>query len=234
MPALLEKRHAKKLHLLSFGLLILLIVILVSIPLADEKKVKEQYSKPFIRTEQPATPPPELNPKIEEGVSAAPEQQLPLPQTPPAQNAVTIKTTWGMFSPNETQIPKGTRVTWLHADSSKMFLIACYIGPNRVLKSENFFPGQSFSYTFTEEDEYLCIDAIYGARGIITVGEKKRGNSITGSVVNINNLQGSPRISFSLDPVRRILLDKASFSAILTLAVILFIISTLEYTIRLD
>ncbi|MDP7115835.1 MAG: hypothetical protein QF632_01805 [Candidatus Woesearchaeota archaeon] len=153
------------------------------------------------------------------------------------KNSVNIDITWGSFSPEKIQVKRGTKVTWTHSDDSKKFLIACYLGPNRILKSENLFPGESFSYTFTEDNEYLCIDAIYGARGFITVGNKKPGNAITGGIVNIDNLQGSTSgmsLKVSLDPLRRLLANPISLNAFATIALILMVVSTLEYSIHLD
>ncbi len=245
MPTLLEKHHARKLHFATFGLLLFLTLVLIAVPLSnyDEKKVKEEFPKSLIEAE------PNLN--IDTEPEQAAEEQVIIVNTEPEQLAqhpleASINIKWGSFEPAKLAIKKGTKVTWYHADDSKKFLIACYIGPNRVFKSENIFPQEAFSYTFMDDEEYLCIDAIYGARGFITVGSPKPKNSgivgyadnlITGGVVRIDNLQYNPfsapiNLKFSLDPIKRMILSPVSFNALAMVAIVAFIVATIEYSIH--
>ncbi len=262
MPTIMKKPHAKSLHFASFGLILFIIIVVLTIPVANnQKEAKEKFPKPLVEVVKTEDVPQEDNQGVitsEKTIETKDEDFIDQPAPPKSSNEYNIDITWGKFTPESLKLNKGSKVTWTHADDSKKFLIACYVGPNRVIKSENIFPGESFSMTFTEENEYLCIDAIYGARGFITVGKPVKepdkiesidevlggrstgrtpGNSITGGVVNINNLQGGKvkpwLLDFSLDPLKRTLLSPISLNALATLAIMLFIISTLEYTVHL-
>tara|TARA_Y100000310_G_scaffold73179_1_gene69346 strand:+ start:1588 stop:2316 length:729 start_codon:yes stop_codon:yes gene_type:complete len=242
MPTIHKPQHASKIHFVVLALVIATIIVVISLPASEESKNKE-YPKPLvaIADETEDTTVVDTTEVIETTDTTA---EL-------AGSGVTVNTFWGKFDQPDLTLEKGTKVTWTHSDDSKMFLIACYDGPNRFLKSDNFFPGESFSFTFTEDGKYLCQEAIYGARGFITVGtpaEKKQGglesiddvltqNSITGGVVQIDNFNFQPPtggLEFSADPFRRIFLNPTGLSAFIMLAIVALIVATIEHSIHLD
>jgi|TARA_B100002003_G_C14106553_1_gene532230 plastocyanin len=235
MPTIQKPHHASKFHFVILAVVIAAIMIFISLP-ASEETMNKEYPKPLVAIEEPVEPT---------------EVETEPTQLEPVSTDININTYWGKYDQPDITIEKGTKVTWTHADDSKMFLIACYRGPNRFLKSENFFPGESFSFTFTEDGEYLCQEAIYGARGFITVGDPDKvvqkfesiddillnRDAITGGVVQIDNFNYQPpsgRVTFSADPFRRMLFTPTGLSAFIMLAIVALIVGTIEHSIHLD
>ena len=245
MPTITPKHHASKVYTVALALAVFVIIVVISLPTSQETK-ETNYEQPFV--------------EVEEVVET--QEEIPEPVKAKEPSSIKIDTFWGKFSEEDLRVETGTKVTWKHADNTQQhgdykarkFLIACYIGPQRVIKSENFFPGESFSFTFTEEAEYLCVEAIYGARGFITVGNPKprevtlyesvddvltKPNAITGGVIKVDSLRtpmssSSSKLSFSADPIRRILFNPTGFSALAMLAIVFLIIATIEVFVHMD
>jgi len=75
-----------------------------------------------------------------------------------------------LFNPSELEIKKGDALEWYILDERR-HKISCYSRNKnwRVFFSDDFYPGETVMYQFDLRGKYLCIDAIYGARGYISV-----------------------------------------------------------------
>ncbi len=104
---------------------------------------------------------------------------------PPAKKTVTLSREG--FDPELVSIMKAEPLTWkvTGIDFGK---IACYKTvngrqENRLFTSERVYGGETFTYTFIEPGEYLCIDAVYGSRSAVLVSAISPMMAITGNVV---------------------------------------------------
>ncbi len=123
-------------------------------------------------------------------------QQVPKNEEPPAepqtqppesspQDTVNNEMVVGdtSITPKEISIKSDEELTF-RVEGSKRHKMACYLGPSRVVLSEDLREGQTFSYLFNKEGDYVCIDIIYGLRSTVHVGISEKGSSITGRFVN--------------------------------------------------
>ena len=121
-------------------------------------------------------------------------QDLPEPAfSPPAPKVVSIE---GEFKPNSIAVGAGKPITW-EANDEKKHLIACYRLGKRIVVSELLQPGDSFTHTFDLRGEVLCIDSIYGHRGMVVV-EPAVINSITGNAILLNQGEGPPPLGVTI------------------------------------
>lgn len=118
-----------------------------------------------------------------------PQVETPIPQAPaeaPEEDFIEIRAE-GIF-PKEKKVELDEEVTWINKDL-KEHKLACYLAGNRVAASSNLKQDDSFSFTFQKEGAYTCIDAIYGLRSAIEVGEE--GYTPTGGAVISDENAGS-------------------------------------------
>ena len=70
--------------------------------------------------------------------------------------------------PEEATIKLGDMVMWVSGDEAR-HRISCYQYGYREFITEDIFPDEPQEHRFEVSGEYLCVDAIYGARAHITV-----------------------------------------------------------------
>ncbi|MFC1768417.1 hypothetical protein ACFLZX_01510 [Nanoarchaeota archaeon] len=86
------------------------------------------------------------------------------------------------FSPDYLKLDVDSEVTFIQS-GEKRHKIACYLGPTRVFLSDDLQGGSEYSFTFTEKGEYSCVDAVYGLRSTIVIGDPKPRDAITAMAV---------------------------------------------------
>ena len=153
----------------QYAIIILLMILLTSCaPQTEEPK-----PMPPAVPEAPAEPEPPAE-KPQETVTQEPEIEAP------KENTIEIKES--SFEPAEKIIKKNTEIEWVNKDK-KDHKIACYLSGTRVTTSSNLKQEDSFTYTFLQEGQYSCIDAIYGLRSTITVKTEQALLSPTGDAI---------------------------------------------------
>src|SRR3989344_1849064 len=132
------------------------------------------------------------SPEEKQPSDIAPMEESPSPITDlePKTEAPATKTIMlsrDGFDPELVSIMKAEPLTWkvTGIDFGK---IACYKTVNghqesRLFTSERVYCGETFTYTFTDPGEYLCVDAVYGSRSTVVVSASSPMMSITGNVV---------------------------------------------------
>ena len=159
--------------------ILFLVVFLVSCTRTQEQTQKDLTPE----TEQPIIIAPE-RPAQEPTVQ--PEQQAQEPQPIKTENSILILK--GDFQPSTIAIIKGESVVWEASAEGKFYKISCYESgthgtqSRRIFISEQIDPGMTYTYTFTETGEYLCIEPVYGARGTVQVKGTPM-ELVTGNVV---------------------------------------------------
>ena len=120
----------------------------------------------------------EIEPKIEQEKVIIPSiEERPVVEAP-KEGIIRINITQGyvnnvlknLFAPDKLDVEKGAVLEW-HILDEKRHKISCYdLKDNwRVFSSKNFYPGETIENSFDKKGKYLCVDAIYGARGYISV-----------------------------------------------------------------
>ena len=154
-------------------IILLLLAILISSCTTQTQTEEPTPVTPPI--EEPETPPIEEPPVEEPQETVTQEPQI----EPQKENTIEIKES--SFDPVEKIIGKNTEIEWINKDK-KEHKIACYLSGTRVTTSSNLNEEDSFTYTFLQEGQYTCIDAIYGLRSTITVKTEQSLLSPTGNI----------------------------------------------------
>ncbi len=187
------KKSVKTKHLVT--LLILLIVALIILlifsfyPGIKSEEVKEAVGLDKYTTEEIIEP---------EEVILEETAEVPVVEETEEEietiNEAEIKIRNGRFYPDEIIISPGTTVTWINDDNVPHKVVAY----DRLFYGNRLSPGDSYSFTFTNEGIHRYFDAVFPKLGKGEINVKEEPLPITGGVAGINSIEEENNAKFAL------------------------------------
>ena len=187
------KKSVKTKHLVT--LLILLIVALIILlifsfyPGIKSEEVKEAVGLDKYTTEE-----------IIEPEQVIPEEAAEVPVVEETEeeietiNEAEIKIRNGRFYPDEIIISPGTIVIWINNDTVPHKVVAY----DRLFYGNRLSPGDSYSFTFSNEGTHSYFDAVFPKIGRGKIIVKEEPLPITGGVIGINSSKEESNAKFAL------------------------------------